>query len=201
MSARRRSVTILMALSVTRPAHIGAQSTERLGSYERPAQFQLSVAMNSAFVGSQYGDQTGTLRAIDFATHLHTGGLMLVRLDAWAIGRRPYASQDNYGGHLTQSLTSAVVGSGEFPLRLPGDVSISPAISFGFVPYARGTFDRTQSGAPVVETQSTTGLVYGLALSLRWGHVVVEQHLLQINGADKALKNGETAPLSFGLRF
>ena len=200
MIARRLSVAILAA-GVARAGRAGAQSTETLGSYERLVQFQLSVAMNSAFIGSRYGQQTGTLRAIDVATHVHAGGAMLVRLDAWAIGRRPYASQDNYGGHLTRSFTFALVGSGEFPLHLPEDVSISPAISFGWVPYASGTFDRSQTGAPVVERRSSTGLVYGVALALRWRHVVIEQHMLQINGADRALKNGETAPLSFGLRF
>ncbi len=195
MISRRCALIILAAAA----GGAEAQSTASLGGYERPAQFQLSVATNSAFIGSQYGDQTGALRAIDVAVHFRTDGPMQVRLDAWAINRRP-RTDSPYGDRLTQSTAFALIGSGEFPIRLPGDVAITPEVGFGWVPHARGTFEPVQ-GSPGDRLRTSTGLVYSAGLALRWNHLVIEQHLLQIIDADRAILNGETAPLSFGLRF
>lgn len=195
MSSRRFADSVLgvAALIMTRIA--GAQSTETLGRYERAVQVQLSAATNSVFVGSQYGNQTGTLRALDVAAHFRTEGSMLVRLDAWAINRVPRVDTPN-SDRLNESLAFAVIASGEFPIRLPEDVSITPEAGLGWVPRARGRF--VSRDAP---TRTSTGWVYSVGLALRWRYFVIEQHLLQISDADRALTNGETAPLSFGVRF
>lgn len=197
MISRRFAISIAGAALSARTA--GAQSTEMLGSYERAVQFQVSAATNSAFVGSRYGSQTGTLRALDVATHFQTAGSMWMRLDAWAIDRRPRA--DNLSAEqLNESLAVALVGSAEFPIHLPGDVSITPEMGFGWVPRARGDF-LIQQGSGGQATRTSTGWLFSMGLGLRWRYFVIEQHLLQINDADRALRNGENAPLSFGVRF
>jgi len=195
----RRLARALLGAAMTLAPTAGAQSTATLGSYERTVQVQLSVATNSAFIGSQYGDQTGTLRAVDVSAHFRTEGPMRARLDAWAIDRRP-TNAGPYGDRLTQSLTMALVASGEFPIHLPADLSITPEAGFGWVPQARGEFQLAQGSSGAL-TRTSDGFVYSVGLALRWRHLVIEQHLLQIIDADKALVNGETAPLSFGLRF
>jgi hypothetical protein len=184
------------ALLATRSA--SAQSTEGLGRYERPVQVQLSVATSSVLVGSRYGDQMGTLRAIDIATHFHSDGPMLMRLDAWAINRRPSADNPRRDG-LTQSLALAIVASGEFQIVLPYGISITPEVGYGCAPRARGDFEATQGRSS--STRTKIGWVHTAGVALRWRHFVIEQHLMEIVDADSALINGRSAPLSFGLRF
>jgi len=101
---------------------------------------------------------------------------------------------------VSAATNSAFVGSAEFPIHLPDDVSITPEVGMGWVLRARGDFS-IQPGSGSQATRTSTGWVYSVGLALRWRYFVIEQHLLQINDADRALRNGETAPLSFGVRF
>jgi hypothetical protein len=178
-----------------------AQSTARLGTYERGVQYQVGLAGGSPFVGSDLDGRTGALRGLDVAALLRTPGPMRVRIDGWAIDRRAHATQNPYSFYqLRESTALAVVASGEFVIRLPQDVSIEPAIGIGVVPYAHGQFDRTSPGDGTA-TLTGQGMVWAAGLALRWRHLVIEQHLLGITGADGPLVNGANAPLAIGLRF
>lgn len=86
-------------------------------------------------------------------------------------------------------------------IQLPDDFAIEPAIGIGVVPYAHGQFDRASAGGGGTMTLTGQGMVFAAGLALRWRHLVIEQHLLGITGADGPLVNGANAPLAIGVRF
>jgi hypothetical protein len=194
--SRHHSMAATLALAIVSSA--SAQSTARLEPYERDMQFQLGVAENSRIVGSGKNDQKGTLLGADVALLYATSEWMRLRLDGWYIERRPPTPIYYNTQYLDKTIAVAVIGSAEFPIRLPWDVSIAPLIGGGFVPSARGRYVASD-GATLWKT--ATGFASSFGLVLRWRHLVVEQHVMQIDQADVALYNGDNKPFAVGLRF
>lgn len=181
-----------------------AQSTDYLGSYQPGVQYQVSVGTRAPFI-TGYGRLMGPLRALDVSAQFPGPGVMTFRLDGWMIKRGPSPSdrQHNLSGDpLRSSLAVAAVVSGEFPIRLPYEISIGPIIGVGVLPYARGDFDHsTSSGGPAIVTRTGTGWVLSGGVAVRWRHLVIEEYIHEIEGADGPLGNGETAVLTIGWRF
>jgi hypothetical protein len=98
----------------------------------------------------------------------------------------------------------ALVVAGDAALHF-GDVVIEPTLGAGVVPYANGLTDvaGSNTGGPYQSHTSRTvpGLAWSAGIGIRFRRVVVEQHLLWISGADAAIRNGEYAPLTIGVRF
>jgi hypothetical protein len=206
-------MTKAIALLVLACAAARAQSTSTLGRAERRVSYEIAVGGNSSLIGSGYGEQTGTLRALRVSQRRDITGPMDVSIDGWIIQRRPSTGSGflNYrfspGRYQTLETSWLVAGvaSASFPLRLPLDVVVDPAVGLGIAPIAYGRWrDQPTPGEPTSNgTSSTTSraIVLTAGLSLRWRHIFVEQHFVQVTGADAALGNGENAPLMIGWRF
>lgn len=195
------------------------QRTSTLGRVEREISYQISVGGNSSLVGSGYGEQTGTLRALSFGQRRELAGALDLRIDGWVIRRKPSAGGFNFigsrydaatGRSYTQELTSSwllagVIG-GSLPIHLPLDLIVDPMVGLGIVPIAYGRLVEVSEG-PSGESSdrsasnTSRGIMFAAGASLRWHHIVIEQHFLQVAGADKSLYNGENAPLMIGWRF
>lgn len=206
-------MTKAIALLVVAGTAVRAQSTSTLGRAERGVSYEVAVGGNSPVIGSGYGEQTGTLRALRVSQRRDITGPMDLWIDGWIIQRRP-SSESGFqtsrfnSGRLQRLSTSWVVAgvvAASFPLRLPLDIVIDPAIGLGVAPIAYGRWrDQPTPGEPTSNgTSSTTsrGIVLTAGLSLRWRHIAVEQHFVQVTGADAALSNGENAPFMIGWRF
>lgn len=190
-----------------------AQSTSTLGRAERAVSYEIAVGGNSSLIGSGYGEQTGALRALRVSQRRDITGPMDVSIDGWIVQRRPSAESDFLSSRfsagryqkLETSWLVAGVASASLPLRLPLDLVVDPKIGLGVAPVAYGRWrDQPTSGEPTSNgTSSTTsrGIVFTAGLSLRWHHIMLEQHFVQVTGADAALGNGENAPLMIGWRF
>ena len=81
-------------------------------------------------------------------------------------------------------------------------------LGVGLVPVARGvtvtgqTNDKNEIVNGARGTRSASGSVLpALGLAMRWRRLSVEQHILQVSGADAALISGENAPLVVSYRF
>jgi hypothetical protein len=205
------ALSIAVACSQT-----SAQTTSTLGHVERAWPVQITGAVSSPFVDPSYGSRAGSLLALDVTTEHELGGLMRVRIDAWAVRRQPhssYAIEYTYDAQLLRGYSRDMVDawfvagvlSGEFPIHLPNDVVIAPMMGLGAAPYARvRAIERSTNpdAYPSRPAQATgKGYVAAVGVSVRWGHLVIEQHVLQVMGADGVLGNGENAPLAVGLRF
>jgi len=180
-----------------------AQSTDHLGPYAPSVQYQVSVGTRAPFI-TGYGELTGPLRALDLSAQFPGPGVMTFRLDGWMIRRGPSPSNQQhslYGDPLRSSLAVAAVVSGEFPIRLPYEISIGPILGVGVVPYARGEFDHSTSSGPAIITRTGTGWVLSGGVAVRWRHLVIEEYIHQIEAADGPLGNGETTVLTIGWRF
>jgi hypothetical protein len=213
---------LAMLFFVLAPATASGQSTSGLGRVEPSTSYQLTVGASSQLILHGYAGQIGPSRAVNVGVVRELSGPMNLRFDGW-VSRRTASSGRGYlpyGGHYddatgtwyTETLRSswlvAVVASGTLPIRIGRDVVLSPSIGVGVVPAARGRF--TEVAQPVgaepaptgkAITRSSQGIAWATGASLRWRHLVVEQHILQITGADGALLNGENAPLMIGWRF
>jgi hypothetical protein len=206
-------MTKAIALLVIAGAAARAQSTSTLGRAERRVIYEIAVGGNSSLIGSGYGEQTGTLRALRVSQRRDITGPMDVSIDGWIIQRRPSAgssflnSRFSSGRYqrLETSWLVAGVASASLPLRLPLDVVVDPAVGLGIAPIALGRWrDQPTPGEPTSNGASSTtsrAIVLTAGLSLRWRHIFVEQHIVQVIGADAALGNGENAPLMIGWRF
>lgn len=201
-------------LLVAAAASARAQRTSTLGRAEPPVSYEVAVGGNSSLIGSGYGAQIGTMRALRVSQRRDISGPMDLHFDAWVIRRAPsngsgfLNTRFNSGRdqRLETSWLAAGVVAASFPLHLPLDVVVDPAIGLGVAPIALGRWKDMpgpSGGTSSLGTSSTTSqaLVFTARLSLRWRHVFVEQHLVQVIGADPALGNGENAPLMIGWRF
>jgi hypothetical protein len=195
-----------------------AQSTSTLGQAEARTSYQIALGGSSSLIGSGYGAQTGALRALSVSQRREIEGWMDLRFDAWAIQRRPSADAsvsylnaryDGQTGHyqrLNSSWVLAGIVAASFPVHLPLDLIIDPTLGLGVVPVASGRWidvaDATgaSSSAGASSTYSQ-GIVFTAGVSMRWHHVFVAQHVIQVMGADTSILNGENAPLMIGWRF
>lgn len=193
---------VIVACAIVNANAATAQSTDHLGAYQPGVQYQVSVGTRAPFI-TGYGELTGPLRALDVSAQFPGPGVMTFRLDGWMIKRGPQPSNPRrFNGDLRSSLAVAAVVSGEFPIRLPYEISIGPIVGTGVLPYARGEYDsNTSSGGPANVTRTGTGWVLSGGVAVRWKHFVVEQYVHQIEGADGPLGNGENAVLTIGWRF
>jgi hypothetical protein len=213
---------IVMLFLLVAPATASGQSTAGLGRAEPRTSYQLAVGGSSQLILRGYGGQIGPSRAMNVGVVRELAGPMNLRFDGWVSRRTPSSGHAYlpYSGHYdnatntwyTETLRSswlvAVVASGTLPIRIGRDVVLSPSIGLGVVPVARGRFAEIAErggaeGVPTGETitRNSQGIAWATGASLRWVHLVVEQHILQITGADGALLNGENAPLMIGWRF
>lgn len=213
---------IMMLCFLLAPATASGQSTSGLGRVEPRTSYQLTVGASSQLIIHGYGGQVGPSRAMDVGVIRELAGPMNLRFDGW-ISRATPSSDYVYGLYsgrydnatntwYTEALRStwlvAVVASGTLPIRIGREVVLTPSIGLGVVPVARGNFAEVAqpSGAEPAPTgrtiaRNSQGIAWATGASLRWRHLVVEQHILQITGADGALMNGENAPLMIGWRF
>lgn len=213
---------IVMLFFLLAPATASGQSTSGLGRVEPRTSYQLTVGASSQLIFHGYAGQMAPSPAMNVGVVRELAGPMNLRFDGW-ISRRTPSSDHVYGMYsgrfdnatntwYTEALRStwlvAVVASGTLPIRLGREVVLTPSIGIGVVPVARGHFAEVaqQSGAEPAPTgrtiaRNSQGIAWATGASLRWRHLVVEQHILQITGADGALMNGENAPLMIGWRF
>lgn len=194
------------------------QSTSTLGQAEPRISYQIALGGKSSLIGSGYGAQTGALRALSASLRREIEGPMDLRFDAWVIERRPSADAsvsylnaryDGQTGHyqrLNSSRLLAGIVAGSLPVRLPLDLIIDPTLGLGVVPVAIGrwidvagaTGASSSGGASSTYSQ---GIVFTAGVSMRWHHLIVAQHVIQVMGADASILNGENAPLMIGWRF
>lgn len=204
------------------PATAIGQSTSGLGRAEPRTSYQLMVGASSQLILHGYAGQIGPSRAMNVGVIRELEGPMNLRFDGW-VSRRTPSSGHVYGlnGGRYDNATStwyteafrsswlvAVVASGTLPIHIGRDVVLTPSIGIGVVPVARGNFAEVaeQGGTEPAATgrriaRNSQGIAWATGASLRWRHLVVEQHILQITGADGSLMNGENAPLMIGWRF
>lgn len=213
---------IMMLCFLLAAATASGQSTSGLGRVEPRTSYQLTVGASSQLIIHGYGGQVGPSRAMDIGVIRELAGPMNLRFDGWITRSTPSNAHvyGLYSGHydnatdtwytetLRSTLFLAVVASGTFPIRIGRAIVLSPSIGIGVLPVARGHFTEVaqRSGAEPAPTgrtifRSSQGIAWATGASLRWRHLVVEQHILQITGADGALMNGENAPLMIGWRF
>lgn len=191
-----------------------AQSTSMLGRAEREITYQLAIGGNSSLIGSGYGAQTGALRALAVSQRREFTGSVDLVVDGWVIQRRPsssspssfvnirYNSETRHQERLESSWLGAAILSGSRPIHLGLDLVVDPSLGLGLVPLAYGRWiDASASSSGGSSSSTGQAIVFAAGLSLRWRHLVVEQHILQVAGADGALGNGENAPLMIGWRF
>jgi hypothetical protein len=208
----------LLALVLSGNAY--GQSTSALGSAERKTTLQISIGGDAHLLPMGYSRDTRS-RVIDVSVHRELEGRMTLRFDGWLIDRPSYGEQDpsssrtySYDPIRNQSYETiqrsarfaAVVASGSFPVHLGGGIVAAPTVGLGLVPTARGRFTEvttTQNATPTSRSISVSshGVVWAFGLGVRWRHLVLEHHILQVTGADGALTNGEGAPLTVGWRF
>jgi len=198
---RRRAFRALVLGVLAVPIRLRAQSTDRLPEFAPRIQYEAAGAVQSPFLSS-YGHQTGALRAGSVGVLIRSSSAALVRIDGWLIERRPGPNDEArtyYLRPLDESRAVLTEVAVVFPLKLWDGVYLESATGIGVVPWARGTFIPYSGGAPI--NQTAAGWATTVGLSLRAGHLVIQQHVIQIMGADGALLNGETSALSVGLRF
>jgi hypothetical protein len=210
-----KTATLLFFAGAT-VAH--AQSTSTLGQAEARTSYQIALGGNSSLIGSGYGAQTGALRALSVSQRREIEGPMDLRFDAWVIQRRPSADAsvsylntryDGQAGHyqrLSSSWLFAGIVAASFPVHLPLDLIIDPTLGLGVVPVASGRWIdfAGSTGASSSDGASSTysqGIVFTAGVSMRWHHLIVAQHVIQVMGADASILNGENAPLMIGWRF
>ena len=195
-----------------------AQSTSTLGQAEARTSYQIALGGKSWLIGSGYGAQTGALRALSASLLREMEGPMDLRFDTWVIQRRLSADAsvnylnvryDGQTGHyqrMNSSWLLAGIVAGSFPVHLPLDLIMDPTLGLGVVPVASGrwidvagaTGASSSGGASSTYSQ---GIVFTAGVSMRWHHVIVAQHVIQVMGADASILNGENAPLMIGWRF
>ena len=213
-----RAHALVLFLAAFRPA--SGQSTSALGAFEAPTTFQIAAGANSRVVPSGY---TGDIRravALDVSVHHKLVGVMDLRFDGWVVDRTAVdvneywfvryrydqATGQTYELRPTNSWLLAGVISGSFPIHITPNCTIGPTMGIGVVPIARGNFREFSAGENPVSTGATSsntaqGWLLSGGIAFRWRHLVVEQHVLQIIGADHALGNGENEPFTIGWRF
>jgi hypothetical protein len=200
-----------------------AQSTSGLVETEPVLSARFGVGAASGLVwqafGQTYGEQAGEARAAAVQVQWLTAGAMVIHLDGWMI-TRPHPPRTtmsysyNYQTGTSQStrlesswLLAGIIDFG-FPLHLTRSFSVEPMLGVGLVPVARGATVTGQidNNNDIVNgargTRSASGSVLpALGLAIRWRRLSVEQHILQVSGADAALISGENAPLVVSYRF
>jgi len=200
-----------------------AQSTSGLVETEPVLSVRFGAGGGSGLVweafGRGYGGQAGEARAATVQAQWLTAGAMVVHLDGWRI-TRPHPPKTtmsysyNYQTGTSQStqlesswLLAGIIDFG-FPLHLTRRFSVEPMLGVGLVPVARGVTvtGQTDYKNDIVNgtrgTRSASGSVLpALGLAIRWRRLSVEQHILQVSGADAALISGENAPLIISYRF
>lgn len=196
------------------------QNTANLGAFEASTTYQIAIGANSHLIPNGYAGGINTAIALDASAHHKLPGAMNLRFDAWLIDRTSvdpnayvydrYRYDDATGQSFilepTNAWLLAAVVSGSFPIHLGKNLLLEPAVGLGVVPIARASFKDIVPGlsGPSFGARSSRtahGFVVAGGVSLRWHHLVIEQHILQITGADNALGNGENSPLIVGWRF
>jgi len=205
----RKTGALLMLLA----ASASAQRTSTLGQVEPEISYEVAVGGNSSLIGSGYGAQTGALRALSVSQRRAITGPMDLWIDAWVIQRRPsgefgYANSRFRSGRLQRLESSWVLSgvvAGGLPIHFPLDLVLDPRIGLGVAPVAYGHWvdlpGASGSSSPGASSTFSQAIVLTAGVSLRWHHIIVEQHFVQVTGADAAVGNGENAPLMVGWRF
>ena len=194
---RARLVAVL-ALSAALAPNAAAQSTSRESLDARRWRFELS---GGAEVGPLAGWTTtrraGDVRALSAGARWRSDDLLGARLGArWIHGRNP--------GYLTSvDDLLAVAGDVDLAASIPGtSITISPSVGLGFAPYVRHHRTDTALAQFVGPVTTAKGTIWTLGLALRWRRLVLEQHIIALVGANKAISdNKEYYPITLGWRF
>lgn len=187
-----------VALSV-RGTAVEGQRTKDLVPPERPLMLEISAGTQLLDFGWEDAKSGRVLAASAAMRWVPPGSMAGLRVTAWWIQRNDAA---RHGYPLSTNAMHRVLGvaiSGDMHRRLGANVSIAPSLGLGLAPSVHSTDDTFQ---PSGGSATSSGSLWTLGLAVRAGPVVIEQHLIGLLGAERAIPwSREYFPLTLGIRF
>ena len=199
-----RGMRILLAASMFALSTASAQSTTRVGHYERPVQLDASIGTSFPSQGN-YCCEGGPMHLASIGVRWDPSGHGAFRAGLLGLDRTTRYSFDvNNANQVDRHERLLVVtAAADASFRVVGDLAVAVAAGAGFAPYVHGSqVNSSSQGYPASYDRTTRALLWTGSVSARYRWFFVEQHVLILNGANSViLENREFFPIAVGVRF
>ncbi len=193
----------LLAAAMFASSTASAQSTTRVGHYERPVQLDASIGTSFPSQDS-YCCEAGPMHLASIGARWDPGGHGAFRVGLLGLDRSTHQFFDNGANQVDRHERLLVVtAAADAALRLAGDLAVAVSAGAGFAPYVHGSqVNASSQGYPPSYDRTTRGYLLTGSLSVRYRRLFVEQHMLILNGAnDVIFDHREFFPIAVGVRF